>query len=552
MKTKLLLAFIILLGFGLRAWQVTRIPAILNRDEAALAYNARLLKETGKDEWGRVWPLTLESFGDYKLPGYPAVLVLCFSLLGYTDLAVKLPSVLAGTSLIYLTYLFTRDVLRLDRRYSLLSAIFIAFQPVFFFYSRVAFEANVALALVVCGLYLLLKTSTHRWQLDVLAVFIWLGAVLTYNTPLLLLPFFIFFLVWWRGWRQTRTWLLPVSGLVVVLAFGLFSLLTLAKQKSGITIFTDETVWKASVDYRLQFHGLAQKILGNKPVFFTRLIVWHYIQTYTPYFVVTHGGAHPWHQLPGYGHLTGTVYLLAMVGIVLSIFTLGGTAVYFYHFLRQRRATVTHLRSVHAHALRMKMPVRLKSVAFVLFCLIITPLPAAVTVDAPHATRSLLFFWSMTLMAVITCFWIHNWLRQYPRSWGKYWVTVIAGLVLFEFGQYSYTYFTQYPQESTQILHGGYDQVIQRLESRSGNSKVAVIDPDGYQYILTAWYAKLSPQTYFATVEKHLPDKIGFRYGYKVGRYRFIISPSDRAEEEKTVLFWQQQGTQGSWQVTTF
>ena len=80
-KKILLLSLIVLLGAALRLFQLGSIPAILNRDEAALAYNGYLLSQTGKDEWGKIWPPTLESFGDYKLPGYPLILAILFCAL---------------------------------------------------------------------------------------------------------------------------------------------------------------------------------------------------------------------------------------------------------------------------------------------------------------------------------------------------------------------------------------------------------------------------------------------------------------------------------------
>ncbi|KKU82941.1 MAG: hypothetical protein UY10_C0019G0001, partial [Microgenomates group bacterium GW2011_GWA2_47_8] len=74
MKTTFFLLVCFLVLAIPRIWQLGILPLALNRDEAALAYNAVLLAETGKDEWGRSWPLALQSFGDFKLIGYPAVL----------------------------------------------------------------------------------------------------------------------------------------------------------------------------------------------------------------------------------------------------------------------------------------------------------------------------------------------------------------------------------------------------------------------------------------------------------------------------------------------
>ena len=68
------LLVILLLAIVVRFWALGSLPVILNRDEAALGYNALLLVQQGVDEWGRQWPITLTSFGDYKLVGYVLLL----------------------------------------------------------------------------------------------------------------------------------------------------------------------------------------------------------------------------------------------------------------------------------------------------------------------------------------------------------------------------------------------------------------------------------------------------------------------------------------------
>jgi 4-amino-4-deoxy-L-arabinose transferase-like glycosyltransferase len=105
------LVIVFVLAIIIRFTQLTQIPSTLNRDEAALAYNAYLLMKTGRDEWNRSWPVSLESFGDYKLPGYPFLLLGSFRLFGVNDFAVRFPSAVAGVLLVGVAYLFCRTVL---------------------------------------------------------------------------------------------------------------------------------------------------------------------------------------------------------------------------------------------------------------------------------------------------------------------------------------------------------------------------------------------------------------------------------------------------------
>ncbi|MEK7500016.1 MAG: hypothetical protein AAB649_05425, partial [Patescibacteria group bacterium] len=106
-RTTYILLFCI--GFGLiaRLALFPSVPPGINRDEAALGYNAYSILKTGNDEWGIRFPATFRSFGDYKLPGYMYTLVPFIATFGLNPLAVRLPSLFAGISMIPLAYLFT-------------------------------------------------------------------------------------------------------------------------------------------------------------------------------------------------------------------------------------------------------------------------------------------------------------------------------------------------------------------------------------------------------------------------------------------------------------
>ena len=516
------LTAIVLVGFILRVWQLEKIPAILNRDEAALAYNALLLKETGHDEWQQMWPLALKSFGDYKLPGYPMMLVGMFSILGYADWVVRLPSALAGTALIFISALWITHVLKIEKKFAVWGAVLVALQPVFFFYSRIAFEANVALSIFTLSISLLFIKS-EKWLKDVIAIFLLLVAIFVYNTPLLLLPFLLPLLIWWRGWKKPKRWLPAVIGMALVIGIGITSFMNVSQQKSGITIFSDESIWQQSVLYHQQFTGITQKILGNRIVFFAQLMAERYIATFSPSFLVMRGGTHPWHTLPGFGHLYWSTYLFGWIGIIFFLITL---------LKKLRRLKRISFADIHQELL-------------ILALLFIAPLPAVITVDAPHATRSLLFFWVWMTWAVIGLreFVLHLRLSRIKHIvWG-----VAIVVLLIESGNYLHEYFGKYETESTAILRGGYGSVITQVLSQHPSEHIAVVDDAGYLYIITAWYLQLPPAQFFNTIHRHLPDKIGFTYGYKLLNMRFVKSPNDAFADEKIIVEWEPSASQ--WQV---
>lgn len=493
-------------------WLNLGSESILNRDEAALAYNALLLRESGKDEWGRSWPLALESFGDYKLLGYPLSLVPLFTLFGYSDAIVRLPSALAGGLLIVVSY-YLADSFNLSKKWRVLYAFLIATSPVFFFYSRLAFEANVALVLFVLFLAVGLKARENKW-LQLVSGLLLFMACGTYNTPLLYVPFITILLIFWYGVKLWKAWL-PIVIMCGFIAFFFFvTLAPLTAQKSSITIFNDELVWAKSVEYRLSLPSYLQSTLGSKYVYYMQLLIKATMASFSPSFVTIRGGTHPWHTLPNWGNIVWPVY----------IFSLLGTAIVVVYVLKKMIGN------------DFKEAAKCKQELFLVALLFMSLFPSVITVDTPHTTRSLFFFVVLLLIGVKG---ISIVVKKYEKKRAVSFVGylfIISSTIFF--GVYVSTYFARYPEQMRILYQGGISSALTKTETAS-DAQVAIIDGGGYHYIIVAWYLKLDPNTFFTTVVKQNPDKIGFRYGEKLGKYHFIAQESDRSNVEKMLLTWE-------------
>ncbi|NCN03665.1 MAG: hypothetical protein GW942_01160 [Candidatus Pacebacteria bacterium] len=502
---KIILAVLILIGFIIRIWNVQTLPQILNRDEAALAYNGLLLSQTGKDEFQRSFPLTIESFGDYKLPGYPYTLAILFKLLPASDFTVRLPSVIAGTLLIIISFYFAKNF-KFKDELALLFSFFIAISPIFIFYSRIAFEANVALTLFV-GAITLLTIKKPNLRTDLGAFILTLLAGLIYNTPLILLPFLIVALIISRGIRQPKKWL-PISSLLTALFTIMFlSLASISSQKSGITIFSDETIWQESVRHYDSYTGISQKLLGNKYIFYLTKIWPKILESFSMKFLVTNGGSHPWHNLPGHAHLLYTSYFISCLGLLVLL-----------------RQILLNKKSI-----------------FIFIMLFSALVPSVITVDSPHATRSLLFIYLFIFCGLY-------FLTMITKKHFKNVLLIIAVLITIEASRYLYLYFSKYPTTQPASLQVGYEQIIRELEQNYPQTNIAIVDQAGFQYILTAWYLKTPPEKFFSTIIKQLPDRIGFKYGQQLTRYHFIAHANDRDESETILVEWRD----NKWQVHQF
>ena len=541
----LFVILIIALAIIARFWRLDQVVTTLNRDEAALAYNAYLLKMVGVDEWGVRWPLILRSFGDWKLVGYPTLLVALFSFLPATDWLVRLPSALAGSALVILSYFFARKVFTWPKEVSLFFSLLVATSPFAIFYSRFAYEANAALFYLVLTIFLWWqKTTSHKQRLvlDLFASLLLFVAIFTYNTPFLLLPFLIGFILLARDLRIWQQWLPAAGSTLFVGLFSWWKLAPVLAEKSGITIFTDQTIFQQFVRFRQNLpQGLIGKLIANHYVYDLLLILKNVWASFSLNSLVL-APHHPWHAVPGTGQVYGVVYLLGLVSLLFLLWRIWRSAWQF--FQAQKQLKLKQKLFFYFTNLLLKPA---KKRFLLIYLILISLAPASVTVDAPHATRSLLFLW---LWLLVVAYFV-NWLVTKLRSKLKKWLILILCLTLtVAFANYLPKLFFQYHQNQVSLYHSGFQEKLLMIEKKYPHQAVAIVDPDGYQYILLAWYLKLKPAYYLTHNIRQLPNQIDFRYGQQVGDYHFIVQVKDRASQEKIVLFWDR--NKQDWQIKQF
>jgi 4-amino-4-deoxy-L-arabinose transferase-like glycosyltransferase len=223
-RTLALAVILIILGV-LFVFNLKNNPPGFYIDESSIAYNAHLIAQSGKDEYGKAWPLFFRAFGEYKNPVYIYLLAVVFRLTG--------PSILAGrlfsAALIYLAglamgLLALRTSKRRDVALIVLATTLLT--PWLFELSRVVLEVAVyPLALAVFLLILQRGAQKNRWSWLESAAIASMLALLTYSysigrlfAPLLALGLILF--VSRVGWKSVgRVWLLYALVLIPLLVF---------------------------------------------------------------------------------------------------------------------------------------------------------------------------------------------------------------------------------------------------------------------------------------------------------------------------------------------
>lgn len=169
-----LLVVITIIAAILRFWGLGHNPPSLNWDEIAIGYNAYSVLQTGKDEYGNFLPSTFRSFEDYKSPIYVYLTVPAIAIFGKTEFAIRFTSALLGTLTIPLIYWLTSYLIRKDphhhqsKNIGVIAAFLFATLPWHVHFSRVAFEANIALFFVSAATAFLFRWFDTRKVLHLL------------------------------------------------------------------------------------------------------------------------------------------------------------------------------------------------------------------------------------------------------------------------------------------------------------------------------------------------------------------------------------------------
>lgn len=464
-KNKFLIIILVLAAL-VRFIGLSSLPASLNRDEAAIGYNAYSILKTGKDEHGQKFPLAFKSIGDYKMPLYIYATVLPVKLFGLNDFSIRFWSALSGLISVIAIYLITKKPL---------AALLMALNPWAIFYSRIAYEANFALALFLVGLWLILNKKF--WGL-----IFWLLASLAYSSALIFIPLFfipVFFFL-----KPKLTWSIAFTSLFVLIFISLWSV---SSQKRNITVFSDPYLidtYNHQRTLRYQENPLTTKLFFNKYIYFGGIVAKNYLNTFSPRFLIFKGDNHPWHQIPGVGNF----YILEIIFAIIGLFKLKKNRLLFTSWL------------------------------------LLAPLASAITVDAPHSTRSL-FLLPIILILASTGF--HSLkLKKYLSL-----ITLIYFINVFYVG---YQYLKVYPAIAASSLPVGLKESLLKAKDYDGKIYLTGIHDSTYLYPLV--YFPVDPQTFQQTAQWTGLDTLGFSDAYQFDRFTVVDSASDI--KDPNVIIW--------------
>lgn len=462
---------IVFLAFFLRVYKVETVPPGLTWDEAALGYNGYSILKTGRDEYGKFLPLIFKSFGDYKPGLYVYLTVPSILFFGLNEFAVRLPSVVAGTLLVGVLSFLIREFFGSNRgRLAFLTAVVAAISPWLIHFSRGAWEANVAVLEVVLGIYFFIKLIKTRKQIWGFNSSVFFG--LTYFTyqgakafsTLLFLGLLTFWLKDLKKFSFSKAKLfVPILVGFILINFGLF----IGQTSGRIKVMSLFSYRRPLAEVQKikneedESRKWAFPIFHSESLSFLRGFLGRYFNYFSGRFLFFEGDWSSKRHGPPY---TGMLLLTTLPFLGLGIYDL---------FSRQRNNLEN----------------------FLLYWLLVAPIPAALTRDSIQAVRSLPMAIPLVFLTATGVDYFLFLIKSAKFLFlGKLILILMLSLNLI---YYLDLYFVHYPLNSYREWLVGYKEIMTLVkEKQKLFPKVIITQKLGQPYIFYLFFLKYPPQDY--------------------------------------------------------
>lgn len=485
---------VFLLAFLLRFIGIGQYPSGLNPDEASLGYDAYSLFKTGKDQWGISWPLSLHSFGDYKLPLYSYLAIPSVAIFGLNEFSTRLPNAFFGFLGVVCTYLLVLELFK-NKTFAGASAFILAISPWHVMLSRGAFEANLSTFFIPLGIWAFLKGILNpKWML-ISAIAFGLN-LFSYHSARLVTPILVVGLIY-----MYRSKILVKKNILALLIFSFFacgagiSMINggLARgQDVGIFNPTDkgESIFqRRNEGYILGLPDQISRAFSNKYSFVLDEFIKNYATYFSPQFLFTQGpNERTYGMIPG----VGVFYLVEVFFFALAIY-----------FLIKKQ--------------------KLRKFAFIFLWLALAPIPAALAKGGGFAANRAALM--MPAIQIISAYGFFMFYKTTKSSLVRISTAVILGISFLLFLE---NYLFHAPNASASSMMHGRREMVETLKNmESQYDRIIVSRALSEPHIYFAFYRSWDPTNYqhqtkdwwrYKQEGRTFLDQLG---KYSLGKYLF-------------------------------
>lgn len=504
-KMLALFIFIIILGVFLRLHRLTEAPPGVNRDEASIGITAYSLLKTGRDEYGRMYPISFQSFGDWKLPLYIYTTVPFVWILGLNEVAVRLPSAIFGVLTIVTTYLLVLEMFggrgstqiktqNYAEKIALLSSFLLAISPWHLHLSRVESESNTAVFFVTLGTLLFLKSLKKRQWVIILSALCFALSYFTYAGNHVFTTLLVIALVFLYRKEIPRTKITVISSMLFLALSGFLFYHTLTEadktKLSGISIFGDPSIIHAKIELPRNEHDNPRswfaRLGHNRLTFAFERIGQNYAKSFSPEFLFIKGGDNHAHNILNFGNMYLVEAPFLLLGFMYLLILLKG-----------------------------------KEKKLMLWWFLTSPIAVSITKDAPHTNRMFMIFPILSIVVALGLYWAWVVFSK-DKLFGKLGMLGIVFLFLLNLLIYMDRYYIHFPRDEVQGWGNGYKDLVKILDtSRNKTKQIIMNKPEYSPYAFLLFYQKYDPFLYQKQAVRYAPTEDGFVHVKGFARYEF-------------------------------
>lgn len=503
-KAQVIVFFILSIGILLRVLWLGKYPTGFFRDEAALGYNAYSIWLTGKDEFGLRLPTVFRSFEVFFLPLYVYLTAIVTGFFGLSEASTRLVSSISGIFSLIIIYLTASKIW--NKKVGILSLLVLAIAPWHIFYSRGAFEGNLALTLFSGGFYFWIKFKDSKMTIHFLISLVLFSlSMYSYQAERLVVPLFLLAssAVWAKGLLTISRRLVIPSIMILIFLSPLISLTFKPggyHRSLGVSIFSEEPPgYLADSEISL--------IHKNKVYLRTRQFASLYLSYFSPRNLFLKADDNKQRSVENFSVFYPFMAPMLFLGLL--------------NLLKKRSRNKIDL-------------------AFWVF---LAPVPAALTSDPFHTYRSLLLY---TPLAICVGFGIYSLILAFTSDFYK--KAFLCGLILLSFVNlylFAFDYFVLTSTLRAREWDYGYKEIVKVAVAES-SQKIIVDDPWTEPYIHFLFFGKVNPIIYQESVQ-NLGNPLDYYYntgdeirplGFGKIEFRKIDWPAERGNSGVVFVFF--------------
>lgn len=473
---KLLLSGVIFLAIVLRLVFINYNPPSLNWDEVSHGYNAYSILKTGRDEWGRFFPITnFRAYGDYPLPLNLYLTIPFISLFGINELSIRFPHAILGVLTVIASYYLAVGVTK-NKKLALITAFLVAIHPWYLFTSRFVNQSNLSIFFLTASMALFFNREKNKYFLPV-SFFLLVLTLFSYHTtrifsPLLLLALLIIYRKEFVRYFKKKSRGSYISFIILLIFFLPLPLIISnpeTRARSSEVFLIDDGVVGKIIEERntSNLPPTVTRLLHNRPVYFVKEFANNYLGYFSPQYLFISGGTQYQFSIPGRGML----YLVS-----LPFFYLGLLYVAKCGWLGK------------------------KDYKLLLVWLILAPIPASITKEYFAVLRSSPILPLPELFTSLGLFTFSNWFvkkvnTKYLAEFGIITVFITASLVALY--NYQKEYYGGYKDDYSRVWQYGYKQIVHYAKENYGKyGKIIVTKKYGEPHEFFLFYWPWDPDEY--------------------------------------------------------